>query len=418
MGKNRILINGAVGFSPLKEKPVALIYGMGGQDAFYLADLLLSKGYRVIGGVRRSSQPRDYLIPLLERGLEIVECDITDYSSVEQVVRKYSPNHIYNLAAQSHVATSFTQPLYTWDVTAKGVLNILEVVRTVNPFIRVYQASSSEMFGKSVTEISSRTTHWTAEGVPCGGVILGTPERYQDENTIFTPQSPYAIAKLAAHQAIRLYRESYNLFACAGVLFNHESERRGEMFVTRKITKYVGQLKVWLDQVEQDESAGGYNLQSDIRVGQVTVCRANKNKEPYGHRDSWAFGPSFPKLKLGNLSACRDWSHAEDMVTAMVMMLEADTPDDYVVGSGETYSVEQFVEAAFNSIGKNWKDYVEIDQSLMRPAEVDYLRSNPSKIKNALGWEPKLDFNGLVKRMVDFDIKRAEQKMKMYGSVC
>lgn len=340
----------------------AVVFGVGGQDGYYLSELLLSKGYKVIGIVRRSSQPRDYLLPVVQKGLVLIEGDITDYSSVEQIIKEYTPDHVYNLAAQSHVATSFKQPLYTWDVTAKGVLNILEVVRTVNPSIRVYQASSSEMFGKSVTEnrvIVKRDGSYRTE-------------KYQDENTIFTPQSPYAIAKLAAHQAVRLYRESYGLFACAGILFNHESERRGEMFVTRKITKYVGQL----------------SIQDDM-----------------------------PKLKLGNLSACRDWSHAEDMVNAMVMMLEADKPEDYVVGSGETYSVEQFVEAAFNAINKNWKDYVEIDQALIRPAEVDYLRANPEKIKRELGWQPKLDFEGLVHRMVQYDTKRAAVKSSLYGRV-
>ncbi len=350
----------------------AVVFGVGGQDGYYLSELLLSKGYKVIGIVRRSSQPRDYLLPVVQKGLTLIEGDITDYSSVEQIIKEYAPDHVYNLAAQSHVATSFKQPLYTWDVTAKGVLNILEVVRTVNPSIRVYQASSSEMFGKSVTTITSRTTHWGEDGKPCAGVLLKTPERYQDENTIFTPQSPYAIAKLAAHQAVRLYRESYGLFACAGILFNHESERRGEMFVTRKITKYVGQL----------------SIQDDL-----------------------------PKLKLGNLSACRDWSHAEDMVNAMVMMLEAEKPQDYVVGSGETYSVEQFVEASFSAINKNWKDYVEIDQALIRPAEVDYLRANPAKIKQELGWQPKLDFEGLVHRMVQYDTKRAAVKSSLYGRV-
>lgn len=363
----------------------AVVFGMGGQDSFYLAELLLSKGYKVIGVVRRSSQPRNYLIPIVEKGVVLVEGDITDFSSVEQIVKKYAPDHIYNLAAQSHVATSFAQPLYTWDVTAKGVLNILEIVRTINPSIRVYQASSSEMFGKSVSTVMKPVYH--NDGTE---VVF---EKYQDEKTEFLPQSPYAIAKLAAHQAVRLYRESYGIFACAGILFNHESERRGENFVTRKITKYVGQLAVASD-------------------------KASEDAEYHGDHDIYEeFLKTFPKLKLGNLSACRDWSHAEDMVTAMVMMLEAEKPNDYVVGSGETYSVEQFVEAAFKQINMNWKDYVEIDQALIRPAEVDYLRANPEKIKRELGWQPKLDFEGLVHRMVQYDTKRAAVKSSLYGRV-
>ncbi len=344
----------------------AIILGVAGQDGQYLAELLLSKGYQTIGVARRSSQPRNYLIPLLHKGLELIEGDVTDAHCMNSIISKYKPDLLFNLAAMSHVHTSFSSPSSTFEINTISIINILEAIRTLSPTTRLYQASTSEMFGKNFTEKNG--------------------EKYQDEDTALLPQSPYGISKLAAHQAVRLYRESYGLFACAGILFNHESERRGENFVTRKITKYVGQLAVAM-QKEPFYPAVGHPIED------------------------------FPKLKLGNLNAYRDWSHAEDMVTAMVMMLEADKPNDYVVGSGETYSVEQFVDAAFKEIGLNWKDYVEIDQALIRPAEVDYLRANPEKIKRELGWQPKLDFEGLVKRMVKYDTERAALKSSLYERV-
>ena len=397
---------------------IALIFGVGGQDGYYLADLLLSEGFEVIGAVRRSSQPRDYLIPLLNKGLKIVEADITDYSSIESLVKRTMPDHVYNLSAQSHVGTSFHQPLYTWDVTAKGVLNILEVLRTVHPTARFYQASSSEMFGKSVTKkkVTSTCAHERdyigARSCECEYQLL----RYQDEETPFIPQSPYAIAKLAAHESVRLYRQSYGMFACGGILFNHESERRGEMFVTRKVTKYIGRLLAWKENLELSESGGidyDYNITPDF----ISSVRLNQNKEPYGHRDAWLFGPKFPKLKLGNLNACRDWSHAEDMVRAMYLMLCAKTPKDYVVGSGETHSVEEFVSKAFEYVGLDYKSYIEIDKELIRPSEVDFLLSRPTKIKMELKWAPKLNFDGLVRRMVDYDTEREKAKSALYGRV-
>jgi GDPmannose 4,6-dehydratase len=352
----------------------AMIFGCGGQDGFYLSRLLLSKGYKVIGVVRRSSQARDYLNVLVREGLELVEGDVTDYSCIENLVKQYNPSYIYNLAAQSHVATSFKQPLYTWDVTAKGVINILEVIRNTSPKTRFYQASSSEMFGKNFSVMTKQK-----DGVLGYCSAKAWEEiKYQDESTSFVPQSPYSIAKLAGHEAVRLYRESYGLFACSGILFNHESEYRGTQFVTRKVTKYVGKLKMHLD-----------------------ACEAEYDAELID---------KFPKLKLGNLDAYRDWSHAEDLVKAMVLMLTADKPDDYVVGSGETHSVREFVELAFKEIGQNWKDWVEIDQSLIRPAEVDYLCSKPTKAKEKLGWEPSNSFECLVKRMVNHDIELAKKE--------
>lgn len=346
---------------------IACVFGCGGQDGYYLSELLLSKGYTVIGVVRRSSQPRAYLNSLIEKGLVLIEGDVTDYSSIEQIVRKYRPDYFYNLSAQSHVSTSFSQPLYTWDVTAKGVLNILEVIRTISPTTRFYQASSSEMFGKAVSTLAERCPDgWEP-------TCKEYDTKFQDEETPFIPQSPYSIAKLAAHESVRLYRESYNLFACSGILFNHESERRGEHFVTRKITKYIGKM------------------QNTINENKL------KGKRCY----------LYPKLKLGNLDACRDWSHAEDLVKAMVMMLEADKPDDYVIGSGETHTVREFVKLAFEEVGLNWEDWVELDPSLIRPAEVDYLCSKPTKAKEKLGWEPSHTFKDLVSRMVKHDIELA-----------
>lgn len=371
---------------------VALVLGVGGQDGFYLSKHLLELGYSVIGAVRRSSQSRDYLNSLVEIGLTLIEFDVTDYTSVEAIIKEYKPAHVYNLAAQSHVATSFKQPHYTSDVNYGGVLNILEAIRTISPHSRFYQASTSEMFGKSVSErkIGYLSNIDPATGLDSNGnnlpsdkwnykftfpenTIGGISEKYQDENTPFIPQSPYAIAKLAAHESVRLYREAYGLFACCGILFNHESEHRGTQFVTRKVTRYIAGL------------VSSINKLTMLVGGEKSI----KN---------------LPKLKLGNLDACRDWSHAEDLVKAMVLMLEADKPVDYVCGSGETHSVREFVDAAFKAVNLNWEDWVEIDQSLIRPAEVEYLRSDPSKIKKELGWEQGISFQGLVERMVKYDI--------------
>lgn len=403
-------------------KKIAMVFGMGGQDSFYLSELLLSKKYTVVGVTRRSSQPRAYLIPLVEKGVIMEEGDVTDISSIEQLIKKYQPIHVYNLAAQSHVGTSFSQPSYTSDVVANGVLNILEVIRHHSPSTKLYQASSSEMFGKSVSE---RATHLVSpEKCTCLGLCKcpRKVEKFQDENTIFTPQSPYAVAKLYAHHMVRLYRESYGLFACSGILFNHESERRGENFVTRKITRYVGQLVVWLD--KQKESIDNLRnlLAGNVSGGTMDIVWGpdllfektdiNITEDETPLICHWI---RHPKLKLGNIYSYRDWSHAEDLVKAMVLMLEADKPNDYVVGSGETHTVEEFLVEAFGQVGLDWKDWVEIDQSLIRPAEVDYLCSNPEKVKRELGWKPEIDFKNLVKRMVDYDIDRARLKARLYG---
>jgi GDPmannose 4,6-dehydratase len=313
----------------------ALIFGVTGQDGSYLAELLIKKGYAVTGVARRVSVDTTSRIKHLEGRMNMAEGDITDQFCVSNIVYTEHPNEIYNLAAQSHVATSFTNPSATWAATAAGTMNILESIRYHNLMdkTKFYQASSSEMFGRNYN-----TRDY-------GKYNIEKVLKYQDENTPFQPQSPYAIAKLASHYLVDNYRESYGLFGCSGILFNHESERRGEKFVTRKITKWIGEF---------------------VKSGKSI---------------------DFPKLHLGNLDARRDWGHAEDYVDAMWRMLQQDKPDDYVVATGETHSIREFLDAAFGHIGiDDWDGYVVVDPKFFRPAEVDYL----------LG-------NSLVKRMVDYD---------------
>ena len=328
----------------------AIIFGITGQDGSYLAELLLEKGYEVVGITRRVSVPTLIRITHILPKIKIIEGDITDAFSVSNVIKEEAPDEIYNLAAQSHVGTSFKQPSLTWDVTAGGVLNILEAIRYSGrkDDVKFYQASSSEMFGKNYN---------LREG-------FAEMIKYQDEKTPFMPQSPYAIAKLAAHHLVRNYRDSYGIFACSGILFNHESERRGEKFVTRKITKWIGEF-----------------------------VASGMDKE-------------FPALRLGNLDAKRDWGHAEDYVRGMWQMVQHETSNDYVVATGETYSVRQFLDIAFKHIGiEDWQDLVVIDPEFYRPAEVDYLLGIPEKAKRVLGWEPQISFEQLVERMVDSDVE-------------
>jgi GDPmannose 4,6-dehydratase len=345
-------------------KKKAIIFGVNGQDGSYLSELLLSLDYEVIGVHRRSS------VDILERvrdikGLTLVEGDITDFNSVQNILKEHYADEVYNLAAQSHVGTSFKQPLLTTDINYVGVLNILEVIRNdrhMKDGTRFYQASTSEMFGANYT--SKINTVWTPEK---GSVT--TTNRYQNENTPFAPRSPYAVAKLAAHHAVNTYRESYGLHASCGILFNHESPRRGEQFVTRKITKWVAEKFV--------------NL---------------------GGRDN-------DVLKLGNIKAYRDWGHARDYVRAMWLMLQQENPGDYVVATGETHSVEEFVAIAFAKVGiGNWPDFVEIDPLLYRPAEVEYLCGDPTEAKLKLGWHPETSFEQLVTEMLNADVQKTKVK--------
>jgi len=344
----------------------AIIYGVTGQDGSYLSDLLLSKQYTVYGVTRRSSSDNTSRITHLLNinNFNLIQGDITDTSSIYRLLNEVQPDEVYNLAAQSHVGTSFGQPQLTWCVTAQGCLNILEVIRSMGNRPRFYQASSSEMFGDQFSIRNNTSLN----------NLQSNQDPYQDEQTAFNPQSPYAIAKLAAHHATTLYRNSYDLFACSGILFNHESERRGERFVTRKISRYVANL-YWATQR----------------------------------------GRSIPKLKLGNLSAKRDWGHAEDYVEAMWRMLQQDTPSDYVIATGNTYSVEDYLKEAFKCIDTNeYMDYVEIDQSLIRPSEVPYLRGISKKAEKRLNWKASIGFKDLVSRMVQHDIQSSSKHEENY----
>lgn len=336
----------------------AIITGITGQDGSYLSEFLLNKGYAVIGLVRRSSTNTLERVRHLEDNPQftIVESDLTDPISINTIVKQYQPDEFYNLAAQSHVGTSFKQPVYTFEVNALGVLYILEAIRHSSPHTRFYQASTSEMFGSNYDY---------------GDVGYGDVERkFQTEDTVFAPNSPYAVAKVAAHHLVRQYRVSYELYASCGILFNHESERRGEKFVTRKITKYVAGLHKYRNTL--------HGLKID---------------------------DNYPKLRLGNLDAMRDWGYAPDYVEGMWLMLQQDVPGDYVLATGETHSIRDFLSAAFNHIGINdWTKYVEVDPEFYRPADVEFLLGRSHKAEHQLGWKPKTTFNGLVNKMVDYDI--------------
>lgn len=329
----------------------ALITGITGQDGSYLAELLLEKGYEVYGIVRRASTINTsridhiYEDPHKEGArLKLIYADLADSSSIYSVLSEVKPDEFYNLGAQSHVKVSFDIPEYTGDVDGLGSVRILEAIRRLGLNTRYYQASSSEMYG-------------LVQEVP------------QTEKTPFYPRSPYAVAKVYAHWITKNYRESYGMFACSGILFNHESPRRGETFVTRKITKAVANIK-------------------------------------NGIQD---------KLYLGNLDSKRDWGFAKEYVEAMWLMLQQDEPDDYVISTNETHTVKEFVEAAFKHAGLDWEKYVEIDSRYFRPAEVDLLIGDYSKAKEKLGWEPVVTFNELVKIMVDAD--EAELQKKLSGKV-
>ena len=363
----------------------AIITGITGQDGSHLADFLLEKGYDVVGVRRRSSTDnRDRIKHLLDHpNFELVSGDITDSYSIISILEKHSDDmqvEFYNLGAQSHVAESFKQPAATWDVTGKGPLNVLEAIQKLGlEHIRFYQASSSEMYGKNYD-------------------IGRSQNKFQNEETKFMPQSPYAIAKCAAHHITRLFREAYGLHASAGILFNHEGERRGETFVTRKITKWIGEYSKWRGS-ESSKALSGVNIPADSKVPKDMLARIQDGKLK-----------TFPKLRLGNLEAFRDWGYAGDYVEAMWMMLQQPKPDDYVVCTGETHTIREFLDIVFKYIGiDDWTPYVVVDPEFYRPAEVDYLRGDNTKAKEKLGWEPKTSFEGLVKLMVDHDIKLAKR---------
>jgi len=324
----------------------ALITGITGQDGSFLTELLLQKGYEVFGIIRRSSTFNTDRIEHLYRDphdgdvkLRLIYGDLNDSSSLNLILRQVEPDEIYNLGAQSHVRVSFDIPEYTAEVTGLGTVRLLEAIRELGIRPRFYQASSSELYGR-------------ADEVP------------QKETTPFHPRSPYGCAKAYAHYITVNYRESYGLFACNGILFNHESERRGETFVTRKITRAATRIKVGLQK----------------------------------------------KLYLGNLDARRDWGYAKDYVEAMWLMMQADEPDDYVIATGETRSIREFLDAAFGRLDLDWKEFVELDERYLRPAEVELLLGDSSKARKKLGWEPKVSFQEMVKIMVDHDLQLATEE--------
>ena len=319
--------------------PRALITGVTGQDGSYLAELLLSKGYEVVGVVRRTSHHSYERIEHLLDRIEVVAADLLDQHSLTVVLQETQPDEVYNLAAQSYVPTSWTQPVLTGEFTALGVTRILEAIRLVSPRAKFYQASSSEMFGR-VTE---------------------TPQR---ETTSFYPRSPYGVAKVYGHWITVNYRESYNLYAVSGILFNHESPRRGIEFVTRKVTDGVARIKLGLAR----------------------------------------------QISLGNLEARRDWGFAGDYVDAMWRMLQQPSPQDYVIGTGKTHSVRELVEAAFGHVGLDWQEHVVTDPKFMRPAEVDLLLADPTKARVELGWSPKMSFRELIASMVEADLDRLRSR--------
>jgi len=330
----------------------AFITGITGQDGSYLAELLLEKGYQVHGLIRRSSSFNTGRILHIfdevqdpNKRVHLHYGDLSDVSSLEKLLDQIQPDEVYNLGAQSHVRVSFDIPIYTVDTVAMGALRLLEAIKNIGAPIKYYQASSSEMYG----------------------LVQATPQK---ETTPFYPRSPYACAKVFAHHQTVNYRESYNLYACNGILFNHESPRRGETFVTRKITRGIAHIL-----------AGKTN-----------------------------------KLYLGNLDARRDWGYAKDYVEAMWLMLQQPSPDDYVIATGETWSVKDFLEKSFSSVGLKWQDYVEIDQRYFRPSEVDLLIGDPSKAKEQLNWTPKTSFDQLVKIMVKSDLEELNLNYQNYFS--
>ena len=369
---------------------LAVVTGITGQDGSYLSELLLDKGYMVVGVKRRSStNTTGRLTPevLDNENFELIEGDVTDPSSINHIVNEYKPDEWYNLCGQTHVATSFKQPLYTFQVNSVGVLNVLESIRLLSPKTKLLQASSSEMFGSNYQE---KLYYKDPETGPNWPPVLYKKEKYQDEKTPLAPNSPYAVSKVAAHHLVDNYRKAYGLHASCSICYNHGSPRRGEEFVTRKITKWIGQFYRW----KQD-----YNVQSFISDNIISTPE---------YRNTSGRGSKFPRLRLGNLDAFRDWGHAKDYVSAYWMMLQQDSPSDFVIATGETHSVKDFVKEAFQCIDiDNWEDYIVIDPKFYRPVEVDYLLGDASKAKEKLGWEPTIGFKELVKEMVEADITRS-----------
>ena len=385
----------------------AVIFGITGMDGSHLADLLLEKGYNVYGVARRTSTNNTERIAHLldETNFHLVSGDITDYSSILNVLRDIvDVDEIYNLAAQSHVGESFKTPGVTWDITGKGCMNILQAIVDLDMLeTRFYQASSSEMFGSAFTANCDGDCKdydlMTDRGkiiLSCTTDFLGEVRTYQDENTKFLPQSPYAIAKCAAHMSVRLYREAYGLHASCGILFNHEGPRRGENFVTRKITKWLGEYTHWINKnIEEQEPQQG-----------EPFLKFDADRIYFGQNDLRGFS----KLRLGNLEAKRDWGHAKDYVRAMYLMLQQESPNDYVICTEETRSIKDFLDVAFDkALGDSYENYVVIDPQFYRPAEVDFLLGDCSKAKEELGWSREYYFEDLVTEMVNYDTHKTNE---------
>jgi len=345
----------------------SLITGVNGQDGAYLSRSLLDKGELVLGLVRRRSENSFEKLKranVLGSGrFKIIEGDVTDYASLSNIFKNFNIKHVYNLAAQSHVMTSFSQPALTFDINANGPLYLLEIIRQNSPETHFYQASTSEMFGSNYD-------------------LKDDGSKVQSESTSFLPQSPYACAKLTAHNLVRLYRQSYGLYACSGILFNHESPLRGENFVTQKIVKWLKSFISW-------KTSCSHPIDTRTPHDSYIVETETFN--------------AFPKLRLGNLESYRDFGYAGDYVEAMYMMINKTTPSDYVIATGNSYKVKDFLEGAFSFYGLDYSDYVYLDSSLYRPSEVDYLRGDASRATQILGWEPTVDFKQLIEIMITKD---------------
>ena len=388
-----------------------VITGVAGQSGSFLAEQTIARGDKVIGIARRHANPNyDNISSIIDNpNFELLIGDITDQSFIFSCLSKYKPDEFYNLAAESFVKYSFDCPSHVFNVDTVGVLNILEGIRSISPKTRLYQASTSETFGKSVSffydvqgcavrrdgPLIKDSSYENRIGFEYMSPQSASDGIFQDENTPFIPQSPYAIAKLAAYHMCRLYRESYGLFVSSGILFNHEGTRRGKEFVTRKVTDYVARL--WNHSTVKHT---GYGMYSAEREGFVD----------FGQHNGYSYIPEnlriFPKLKLGNLDAMRDWGSAEDYVQAMQLMLSHDTPDDFVISTGESHSIKELCQEAFSYVGLNWEDYVEADDKFKRPAEVNYLCGDSSKARSVLGWETKVKFKELIIKMVKSDMEK------------
>lgn len=362
-------------------KKTALVTGATGMDGSYLLELLLDKGYKIYGLMRRSSvDTTERIRHLIDNpNLEIITGDITDSCLMYKLVSDIKPDEVYNLAAMSHVGVSFSNPVSTFEIDTLGCLYLLEAIRLYSPNTKIVQASTSELFGSNYDKITF------------GNEII----KFQNEKTHFEPNSPYAVAKLAAHNLIRVYRDSYKIHANASIAFNHEGSRRTPTFVTRKITRYVAALYNYLNVPNH------HHTELQIFKERMEVSTNTFNE--------------VPKLRLGNIYSSRDWSHAKDIVYGQWLMLQQEKPDDFVFASEEAHTVEEFLKKSFKYVGiKDYKKYIEIDENLFRPNEVEYLRGDASKAQKVLGWKPSVSFDDLIEEMIDYDVKSLQTERLNY----